>query len=103
MVYDARAMRDPSILDVDLRRSLHLVVQFQCRRCRQITERPAAWLVKEYGVETLGEVQRRARCLAYVGQPKARCNGEAAVHLAAARGGSESYGTAHFKEGVRLE
>lgn len=95
-------MTAPSILAVDLRRSLHLQVQFQCERCRQISERPASWLVKEYGVATLGDVRRRARCLAYVGNPKARCNGMARVGLVAKRG-AEGYGTAHFPETFRLD
>lgn len=83
-----------SVLDVRLAGAETYCVQFRCLRCGAIAERPAAYLVDAYGVETLGDVRRRARCLVYRGQPKRRCNGEAEVGLVVRRS-KEAYGTQH--------
>ena len=78
-------MTGPSVLDVDLRNSLHMVVRLRCKRCGFWTDRRARYLVEKYGVVTLRDVANRARCL----EKKGTCRGDAEVTLHASRAPDE--------------
>ncbi|HYD26941.1 hypothetical protein [Brevundimonas sp.] len=56
-----------------------MAVQFRCLRCGAVSDRPTGHLVRTYGVTTLAEAERRARCLRYIGGE--RCAGRAIATL----------------------
>ena len=66
--------------DIDIRDTPAKAVRFRCLTCGETSERPTGYLVRTYGVATLGEVRARARCLRYIGGE--RCGGRAALTLA---------------------
>ena len=72
-------MEPPLSCDPDIRDLVGQAIHFRCLACGQTSDRPTGYLVRTYGVATVGDVRRRARCLRYIGSR--RCGGPADVTL----------------------
>lgn len=57
-------------------------IVFRCRRCDNVSDRPAAYLMRRFGAATLEEVAARASCLAYL--KGVRCGARGVVEISAA-------------------
>ena len=91
---------------IDIRDMPAKAVRFRCLTCGETSERPAGYLVRTYGVATLSDVQRRARCLRYLGGE--RCGGRAIVTLVERllpppRGGTNPTRAADFDDSLPPE